>query len=65
MVCIAIGLSVIAANEHNALIAMTVPFLCMRVIQPFFNYLEERVGRASMTGNVIIFLFMLVINVSA
>ena len=46
------------------MLSMAVPFLVMRVLQPLFNFMESRIGRASMTGNVIIFLFMLIVNVS-
>jgi len=64
MIVIAIATAMILKKQVVDNSELYVPFIIMRLVQPIFNILESKIGRASKTGNVIVFLFFLTMNVS-
>jgi len=66
----AIACGVIAAGGQSsvnslnfAVAACPVAFAAMRLVQPLFNYMESLIGRSSKMGNIICFMFFLLVSV--
>jgi len=63
---IAITLGTIAAFQsakiEQELLASIIAFGSMRLVQPLFNYMESLIGRSSKMGNIICFIFFLLVT---
>lgn len=64
---IAITLGTIAAFQsakiEQELLASIIAFGSMRLVQPLFNYMESLIGRSSKMGNIICFIFFLLVTI--